>query len=198
MDRLRSCDGVTDVRACCRIDSLSREVVDQQADVVIFDVSGEGALGEARALGELCPQVCLIALGVAPTAEAVIACADAGFAGYIPHHASLEDLCVGIRLALRGHCHCPPEVSGSLMQELRRRRRHEPASEASEPLTPRESEVLQQVARGMSNKEVAVALSLSVATVKNHLHSVFAKLRVSGRTEALAKVRNEPWLVRTA
>lgn len=88
---------------------------------------------------------------------------------------------------------CHPKVVTSLLKELRRRRGFSDSSEG-EPLTRRESEVLRLVGRGFSNKEVARSLNLSESTIKAHMHSIFAKLRVRRRGEAIARLRSEPWL----
>ena len=65
-------------------------------------------------------------------------------------------------------------------------------------LLKRETEVLRLIAKGKSNKHIARDLELSVATVKNHIHSIFCKLRVKCRAEAAARVRENPWLTRSA
>jgi len=65
-------------------------------------------------------------------------------------------------------------------------------------LTRRESEVLELLGRGFSNKEIANELCLSVATVKHHVHHVLEKLQLQRRAQAMRRVRDAPWLGRTA
>jgi len=63
-------------------------------------------------------------------------------------------------------------------------------------LIRRESKVLELVGRGLSNKEIGCELSLSVATVKHHVHHILEKLKLSRRAEAMRRVRDAPWLAR--
>ena len=79
--------------------------------------------------------------------------------------------------------------------------RSDPKSEESDsdpPLTRRESEVLELLGRGFSNKEIANELCLSVATVKHHVHHVLEKMQLERRAQAMRRVRDAPWLGRAA
>ncbi|MCP4936410.1 MAG: response regulator transcription factor [bacterium] len=100
--------------------------------------------------------------------------------------------------ALRGECVCNPLIAGSLLREVRRRQKIAHEQVGSELLTRRECEVLRLLGQGVSNKQIARELNLSVATVKNHVHNIFAKLNIHSRGEALARLRNEPWIARIA
>jgi DNA-binding NarL/FixJ family response regulator len=139
----------------------------------------------------------MLALALPEVPKEVVACADAGFTAYLPRQASIDDLRGLMRMALRDEATCHPKVVVCLLNELRRRRGANEVYQ-SEPLTKRESDVLRLVGRGASNKEVARTLNLSVSTVKAHMHSILAKLRVPGRAQAIARLRNEPWLERSA
>ena len=88
---------------------------------------------------------------------------------------------------------CPAEISGGLLRALfGDDLPDESATDAS--LSHRESEVLQLIGGGLTNKEIARELSLSVATVKHHVHSVLTKLQLPGRAQAMRRVRDAPWL----
>jgi ATP/maltotriose-dependent transcriptional regulator MalT len=65
-------------------------------------------------------------------------------------------------------------------------------------LTRREREVLDLIGQGLSNKEIGTHLSLSVATVKHHVHKIFEKLGLARRADAMRRVRDSPWLARAA
>jgi DNA-binding NarL/FixJ family response regulator len=175
------------------LDELAARVGELDPDLVLFDVNSERLLLEARAFADAFPAVRLLALAMAEIPREVIACAEAGFSGYVARETSLDDLPTILQMALRGEVSCHPTITSSLLHEIRRRR-HGPESSRGEPLTRRECEVLRLVARGLSNKTIACQLGLSPATVKNHLHIVFGKLGVGGRAEAAARLRDEPWV----
>jgi DNA-binding NarL/FixJ family response regulator len=181
--------------ACCRPDNVVDDVLKFGADVVLVDVTTPDGMREGRALAAACPDIPIIALAPDASAE-VIACVDAGFASYVPRDAPLSQLRAIIDMALRGEVSCSPKLSGDLLRELRLRGRRDIEKQAGEPLTRRECEVLRLLGRGQSNKQIAMNLRISEATIKNHVHSILAKLRVRRRTEALARMRDEPWIAR--
>lgn len=197
-DWLKSHDTIRMVQPCCRLENLIRRVESLKPEIILFDICSEGSLDEAQTLSRRYPDLPLVALALPEVAEEVIACADAGFIGYFPRDASLDELYPTMQKTIRNECPCNPQIAASLIKELRRRR--EPADEhtLTEPLTQRECEVLGLLGHGMCNKEIARHLGISVATVKNHLHNVFSKLHVRGRTEAVAKVKEAPWLAKSA
>lgn len=184
------------VRAVCHVaEDVAPKVLEVEPDLVLYDMSAEAAFVEVRGVAEVVPDIPIIAIALNELPAEVIACADAGIAAYVPRDVSIDDLEELMRMTLRGEASCHPKMVACLMRELRKRR-SVPEPEAMEPLTRRESEVLHLVGRGLANKEVATALYLSVSTVKAHLHSIFAKLRVRGRGEAIARLRRQPWLGR--
>jgi DNA-binding NarL/FixJ family response regulator len=189
---------VTLAEAIQSTETLVERVRDLPADLVLFDVTGERALGEARLLTEACPELPVLAMAVPELAEPIVACADAGLAGYVPREATAQDLMGLLEMALRGECACSPRVTADLLRELCRRRGAADGQPPTEPLTRRETEVLRHVSHGHSNKEVARALDLSVATVKNHLHAIYAKLHVSRRSQAVDRILSHPPIDRGA
>ena len=186
---------VDDVRYCRRFLDLSSQILRHESDVVLFDMQGAHSLDEVRALSRDCPRTPIVALAISETPEDVIACAEAGCAGYVTKKATFDELCDGLSRAIRGECACDPSIAGRLLHEIRRR--GVPEEPDVKELTRRENDVLGLVARGQSNKEVARSLSISVATVKNHLHNIFTKLRVHSRAEALTRLRSTPWLLQS-
>jgi len=201
-DALAAClvtqEGVSEVTCCHFANRLVESVVSFQPDAILFDISGESAMKEAYALSSAVPEIPRLAIAIPETPEQVIACADAGFLGYVPRHASVAELCAIVEMAIKGECACHPRIAGSLLRELARRRKERSEPTLNEPLTRRECEVLRLLSRGQSNKEIARELCLSVATVKNHVHSVLVKLHASCRTEAVSRLRDEPWLAQSA
>ena len=185
--------------ACCyHADRLVQHVIDFEPDLVLMDVTDESGLKEGHALTVACPGVPVIALALPELSENVIACADAGFISYVPRRASILRLRTAIEMALKGEVECDPKISGDLIRELRLRRARRERQPPHVPLTQRESEVLRVLGRGFSNKQIARELSVCEATVKNHVHSILGKLKVKRRAEVMARLREEPWLARSA
>ena len=188
---LETCNEISEVTDCYQADHLVAEVLGFFPDIVLIDVTIECALIEARAVSGAIPEIPILAIALSEKAEKVIACADAGLVGYIPRQGSVKELVANMLGALRGECVCPPSITGSLLREVQQRQEF---VYVSKQLTQRESELLRLLGQGLSNKQIAHKLVLSAATVKAHLHNIFAKLHIHSRGEAMARLRNEPWI----
>ena len=99
---------------------------------------------------------------------------DAGVKGYVLKSSTGEELIPALRAVFAGERWVPAEVATRLA-----------ALKSFEELTPREVEVLQHLAKGLANKQIAEALHITEYTVKDHLKNILAKLRVADRTEAV-------------
>src|SRR4029077_8637360 len=144
------------------------------------------------------PDVPLVALGLNEQRQEGIRCGRAGFAGYVARDASIEALRNSLSEIVAGRLACPPEISGGLLRALFRRESRPDDTDVDLALTRRESEVLELLGRGFSNKEIGAELCLSVATVKHHVHHVLEKLKLERRAQAMRRVRDAPWLGRMA
>jgi DNA-binding NarL/FixJ family response regulator len=164
------------------------QVIEHKPDVIILDVGGSNSFDFARSLTAQSPAMKIIAFAVNEIEEDVLACANAGFAGYVPHEGSEADLLAAIDHAMRGELYCSPRVAGLLFRHLAiTSARHAPPTEPT-MLTRREQHVLELLAQGMSNKEIAREARISSATVKNHVHNILEKLQVRRRGEAAARL----------
>jgi DNA-binding NarL/FixJ family response regulator len=165
------------------------------ADLVLIDVTHGIDLYDTRAIAAQWPEVALVALGLTEQRQDVIRCGRAGFAGYVAREASLDALCKALRDVIQGKLACPAEISSGLLRALFRA--EHPIDEAAleQALTRREGDVLRLIGEGLSNKEIARELILSVATVKHHVHNVLDKLHLPRRAQAMRRVRDAPWLV---
>jgi len=166
--------------------------------VVLVDVTQGIDLFDIGAIAAQWPDVALVALGLTEQRQQVIQCGRAGFAGYVPRDASIDELCHTLSEIVAGRLACPPEIAGGLLRALFRRDQRMDESDADLPLTRREREVLELLGRGFSNKEIGDQLCLSVATVKHHVHHVLTKLRLPKRAQAMRRVRDAPWLARVS
>jgi DNA-binding NarL/FixJ family response regulator len=119
--------------------------------------------------------------------DAVQAALRAGASGFILKSSAPRDVCEAIRAVARGAGWLDPDVTLSIFQELARHPEAAlPGVEELNVLTSREREVLVALATGMSNAQIASKFSVSEGTVKTHMHRMYMKLGVSGRTQAAA------------
>ena len=159
-------------------------------DVVLLDMAMPDSLLTLRTIAALSDAPRVVALTVPEAEPAVIACAEAGMAGYVTRHASLDELLAAIEAAVLGELHVSPRIAGSLLRRLSvlaAGRADETALDAS--LTSRELEIARLVDQGMSNKSIAARLCIEVATVKNHVHNILAKLQAERRGEIRKRLR---------
>lgn len=162
------------------IDRLRREA----PDVALVDVHmpGGGGLAVLENVRETRPEVRFLALSVSDAAEDVIAMIRAGARGYITKSIKPDDLADAIRRVHAGDAVFSPRLAGFVLDAFAD---HVPAAADPEldQLTPREKEVLRQIARGYPYKQVARRLHISVKTVESHVSAVLRKLQLSNRYE---------------
>jgi two-component system, NarL family, nitrate/nitrite response regulator NarL len=163
-------------------------VASAQPDIALLDMAMLDSISTVRTLVAQAPQVRVVALGVPETDGHVLACIEAGVAGYVPRDGSLETL-VDILMGVdRGEVLCSPRIIGSLF-----RRVAELAAQPQPPLerlTVRELEILELIDQGLTNKEIARRLCIELSTVKNHVHNILEKLQVRRRADAAAWMVN--------
>jgi two-component system, NarL family, nitrate/nitrite response regulator NarL len=173
--------------AAATTESASRLRGEAQPDVVLVDATRPLSLMLAREISSAAGAGRVVAL-VAPNQEDdLLAWAGAGVSGLLSWEASPRELVEILRRAARGETPCSPDVAEALLRRARGNPRSAFGFKAS--LTQREAEIAELVADGLSNKAIASQLSIELATVKNHVHSVLDKLKVRSRGEAAAKLR---------
>lgn len=127
-----------------------------------------------------------LVLGVERTEEAALAALGAGARGYLPRESSGEELIAAVRAVAAGLLVLHPGPAAPLLARLLDRPRPPLASEPGEALTPREGEVLQALAAGLTNRAIARRLGVSENTVKFHVSAILTKLDAASRAEAVA------------
>jgi two-component system nitrate/nitrite response regulator NarL len=163
------------------------EVIERKPDVIVLDVADPRSFDFAKALRVHLPVVKMVAFAVGDVEQEVLACAAAGFAGYVARDGSEGDLVAAIENAHRGELCCSPRMASVLFNQVAVLSVSHPV--AAEPhLTRRERQILEFLARGLSNREIAREMRIGGATVKNHVHNVLEKLRVRRRGEAAARL----------
>jgi DNA-binding NarL/FixJ family response regulator len=148
-------------------------------DVVLMDLRMprvDGAEATARIV-TADPNIKVLILTTYDTDSDIIRAVEAGATGYLLKDTPRVELASAVRAAARGETVLAPPVAARLVSHLR--------NPGQEQLTPREAEVLAEVARGLSNAEVGRELFIGEATVKTHLLRIFAKLGVDDRTAAV-------------
>lgn len=147
-----------------------------QPDLVLMDLRMPGKSGPEAAIQirQLSPQARILILSAFDGDEEIHSALASGANGYVLKNSTGEELIPAIRAVAAGRKWIPQNVA----KRLRSRN-------LFEELTPRETAVLREVARGLSNKELADALGISEHTAKDHLKSILAKLRVADRTQAV-------------
>ena len=159
-----------------------------QPDVVTMDIRMPEATGveSTAALKQMLPQTKVLILTVSDKDEDLFAAIKAGAKGYLLKNTELDELIDAIRLVAKDEAIVSPVMASRLLAEFQQPGGKKPEKEPS-TLSLREREVLQLVAEGASNKEIALKLFISETTVKAHLRSILEKLHVRNRTEAVAK-----------
>jgi two-component system, NarL family, nitrate/nitrite response regulator NarL len=158
-------------------------------DVVLLDMANPNALVDMGVLRSRCRRAKFVALGVAKRDDDVIACAEAGVAGYVFRDASVEDLLGVVHSAIRGELRCSPAVAATLLRRVAKLASQHGFDDDEPNITPREHEILELIGLGLSNKQIAGRLLIELATVKNHIHNILEKLGVRSRAEAVDRVR---------
>jgi len=165
-------------------------------EVVIMDITMPKLSGieATKQIKALYPSMAVLVLTGYDYDEYVFALIEAGAAGYLLKEATGDELIDAIRLVKAGEPAVHPRIMRKILEHLRTPVQ-EPAEIArAESLTEREMEVLRWAVKGMSNKEIADALCLSVRTVQAHLQNIFNKLGVGSRSEAIVYALKKGWL----
>jgi NarL family two-component system response regulator LiaR len=157
--------------------------LDLVPDVMLLDLLMPGADGISaiREIKRLTPMTQVIILTSFAEDEYIFDAIKAGALSYLLKDSRPDDLVAAVRAAQRGESVLHPMVASRLLREVRGRER---APSPLRDLTPRELEVLTQVARGRSNSEIARELVLSEATVRTHMANILSKLHLADRTQA--------------
>jgi two-component system nitrate/nitrite response regulator NarL len=157
-------------------------------DIVLLDTTLPDAIGAIAAIREWLPKSRVIALALAETEKNVIAWGEAGVTSYIPRTATLADVITAIGNTMRGEQACSARISATLLHRLSEHPAPSPASNQPS-LTAREAEIVQLLATGLSNKQIALRLHISLATTKSHVHNLLTKLELPRRGHAATWLR---------
>jgi DNA-binding NarL/FixJ family response regulator len=154
----------------------------QLPDVVLMDLlmPEMDGIEATAAVKDRWPEIEVVALTSFVEEEKVHGALQAGATGYLLKDATAAEVAAAIRAAYQGEVHLAPAVARRLAAALRAPKQEDPG----EPLTEREREVLQLVAQGRANKEIARELGIGDRTVRTHITSILGKLGLASRTQA--------------
>lgn len=160
-------------------------VRDVQPDIAIMDIAmpGIGGIEATRTIKTYCPKTAVLVLSAYDDEPYLIALLEAGAAGFLLKNVHGQELINAIRAVFRGESVLQPTLTEKIMRRLTSRTA--PAHRTADILSDREFDVLCLAARGLSNKEIARRMGLSIRTVHSHLANIFTKMQVGSRTEAV-------------
>jgi two-component system, NarL family, nitrate/nitrite response regulator NarL len=163
-----------------------------EADVILLDARiPDGAAAVRRAL-DIAPDLRIVVSAVRETEDDIVAWAEAGVIGYIPRTVGLADFVRLIMDIHSGEQLCSRQVAAGLLRRIALGARRSPGRSVSFPaaaLTKREWQAAELIRTGLSDKEIARRLNISVATTKSHVHNLLGKLNVRRRTQVADHLR---------
>jgi DNA-binding NarL/FixJ family response regulator len=173
-----------------------RLVVEQRPTVAVLDIQMPGMSGieATRQIKTLHPETRVLILTAYEEDPYVFALLRAGADGYVLKNSDADELVRAVKAVAGGGKVLAPEVAAKVVAQMTSGK-PAAAAEQVEPLSERELEVLRLAARGLTNKAIAAQLKVSDRTVQGHLASIYGKLAVASRTEAVTKALKVGWLV---
>jgi len=176
-------------------DEAMTKVREAKPDVVLLDFGLEGhdSLAITATIHREVPEAKVIVLGLLPIEEDVVSFVRAGASGFIMKDATFEDFVRTIRSVVSGSTVLPPQLAGSLFNQIATQvsKRGTLRELEAVRLTQRERQVIDLIAEGLANKDIAARLHIAVHTVKSHVHNVLEKLALHSRLEVAAFSRNQ-------
>jgi DNA-binding NarL/FixJ family response regulator len=185
----------------------SRSAVDRaletSPDIILMDLSlpAPGGIETTQRIKRELPSTGIIVLAASEDEDALFEAIKAGAAAFILKDVGPDDLVTIIRRVVSGEylindkVFSKPAVASRVLKEFRELAVYgQEAAPIFAPLSPREVEILDNIAQGMTNKQVAYALSISEQTVKNHMSSILRKLSVNDRTQAVVYAMRQGWI----
>jgi two-component system, NarL family, nitrate/nitrite response regulator NarL len=157
-------------------------------DVILVDAHDRQSLRVIRQLATNHEPTAIVALGIEAAEHAIRTCASSGASAFLLEGHSLDDLVQAVDGVATGNLLAASGLIAVLLRELRKRDKN---SRPLDVLTLRQLEILERIADGCQNKQIASDLNLSERTVKNHVHNILDKLSVRSRTAAAALLREE-------
>jgi two-component system, NarL family, nitrate/nitrite response regulator NarL len=193
-DALARSPGIRVVAAVPDAARARAAIVDHEPNLVLIDIELRDSLTLVRAIHDAPRAPRIVVFAVSDSKDALLPYIEAGINGYVPRDGSIADVVATVESVGRGETIVSPKLAASLFQRLADQRRRRDVGGAAAPgsdLTLRERQILSLVEQGLTNKEIARSLGIELATVKNHVHHVLEKLKVSRRGQAAWRARDD-------
>ncbi|MDH4135188.1 MAG: response regulator transcription factor [Anaerolineae bacterium] len=173
-----------------------RLVTELRPAVAIIDIAMPKLNGieATKQIKTLCPATAVLILTAYDDDPYIFALLEAGAAGYLLKNVRGRDLIEAIRAVNAGESVLHPAVARKVIDRFARPPSEPPEERVLDQLTERELEVLTLAAKGMSNRDIARHLNLSIRTIQAHLSAVFSKMQVGSRTEAVVQALQKGWV----
>jgi len=164
-------------------------------DVIIMDIAMPKVNGieATKKIKQIVPTTAVLILTAYDTEQYVIALLEAGAAGYLLKNVRGNQLVDAVRAIHSGESVLQPSATRQIINRFTSKARGQEETVVTSPLTEREQEILKLTAKGVSNKDIADNLCLSIRTVQSHLSNIFKKLAVGSRTEAILYGLRRGW-----
>jgi RNA polymerase sigma factor (sigma-70 family) len=162
-------------------------------DIILLDIDMPGdGLEAARIVAEECPVTRIVILTSSEEDDHLISALKIGARAYVLKGVAARELLRILRAVSAGESYVPPMLAASLLLEMREAQsQQKQATSPLDELTPREREILEGLAAGLSNKEIGEKLFLSEKTVKHYMTNILQKLQVRNRVEAALLAQKE-------
>ncbi len=131
------------------------------------------------------PEVHILVFTSSQEEDKINSAVESGVLGYLNKDAPRKDLLYAIREVSQGRAYLPPAIAARLLSRLRKNKRMPQAEIMVEKLTPREIEVADWVGKGLTNRQIADALTLTEGTVRTHVHNILQKLNLQNRNQLI-------------
>jgi DNA-binding NarL/FixJ family response regulator len=187
---LANAEGFEVVGEAATGEEVVEKVAQTRPDLILMDIQMPGINGieATRRVLERDPKIGVVVVTMFEDDDSVFSAMRAGARGYVLKGADAQEVLKVVGAVAEGEAHFGPEIARRLMAFFSAPKPAAP-SEAFPELTAREAELLDLIARGLNNAEIAKRLHVSQKTVRNHVSHIFLKLQVADRAQAIVKAR---------
>jgi DNA-binding NarL/FixJ family response regulator len=187
---LQATDGIELVAAFSNADTVKNDVTELKPDVILMDIDMPGVNGieAARIVRSVSPATQVIMLTVFDDEEKIFDALRNGASGYLLKNSSPSDIINAIKDVHTGGSPMTANIARKVLQYFQN---HPKAEHPDYKLTAREMDILKELLNGNSYKMIAASLNISLDTVRSHIRSIYEKLHVNSKSEAIIKAINE-------